>query len=42
MKRPWQDPKYIEAALIFFVIQPALFFGAIAVFVCAVVKSIWA
>ena len=41
MKR-FRDPKFLEGFLIFFfVIQPVLFFGAIAVFICAIVQSIW-
>jgi len=40
MKR-FRDPKFFEAFVIFFIIQPLLFFGSIAVLVCAIVKSIW-
>ena len=42
MKR-FRDPKFLEGflILIFFVIQPVLFFGAMAVFICAIIKSIW-
>jgi hypothetical protein len=40
MKR-FRDPKFIEGFLIFFVIQPVLFFGAMAVFICAIIESIW-
>jgi len=40
MKR-FLDPYFLEGFLIFFVIQPILFFGSMAVFICAVVNSIW-
>ena len=41
MKR-FRDPKFLEGfLLIVFVIQPVLFFGAIAVFICAIIESIW-
>jgi len=40
MKR-FRDSKFFEAFVIFFIIQPVMFFLVIAVFICAVVKSIW-
>lgn len=40
MKR-FKDPRFLEGFLIFFVIQPLLFFVSIAVFVCAMIESIW-
>jgi hypothetical protein len=40
MKR-FKDPKFLEGFLIFFVIQPVLFFSVIAVFICAIIESIW-
>jgi len=40
MKR-FKDRKFFEAFVIFFIIQPVLFFGALAVFICAIIESIW-
>ena len=37
----FRDPKFFEAFLIFFIIQPVIFFLAMAVFICAIVESIW-
>lgn len=35
------DPKHFEAFLIFFIIQPALFFFAVFVLFYAIYQSIW-
>jgi hypothetical protein len=40
MKR-FRDPKFFEAFLIFFIIQPLLFFYCMFVFFYAVYQSIW-
>jgi hypothetical protein len=35
------DTKFFEAFVIFFIIQPVIFFLAMAVFICAIIESIW-
>jgi len=40
MKR-FLDPRFLEGFLIFCVIQPSLVLFSAAVFVCAVIESIW-
>ena len=40
MKR-FTDSKFFEAFVIFFIIQPVIFFLSMAVFICAIVESIW-
>ncbi len=40
MKR-FLDPKFVEGFLIFFVIQPLIFFTAVGVFIYGIIQSIW-
>jgi hypothetical protein len=40
MKR-FLDPYFLEGFLIFFIIQPVLFFGSMLVFIMAIIQSIW-
>jgi hypothetical protein len=40
MKR-FLEPQFVEGFLIFCVIQPLLVLFSVAVFVCAVIESIW-